>query len=131
MKRKKTKPEPEVASEMRLVDCAGAQGDVLFRKVDAVPADYKPQRPSDQIIVAHSETGHHHTVSGANVTLFAKAGDLMTSYLQMKCEGVVPVIHHRPFDTHKPMGLRGESGTVWEIRRQREHTPEGWRQVAD
>lgn len=45
------------------------------------------------------------------------------------------VVHHRPWDTHETLRLlysevpSGE--TIFEIHRQREHSPEGWRRVAD
>lgn len=130
--RKKTKTPIQAGLEkMRVVDESGAQGDVMFRRVSAIPKDYVEQKPTAEIVVAHSETGHHHTVSGCDAVLFSKPGDNMLSYLQMTAGGVLPVMHHRSYDTHDPMGLKGEPGTVWEIRRQRESAPEGWRQVAD
>jgi len=116
---------------MKQVKKAAAQGDVLFRRVDKIPAGYERQETKGDIVVAHSETGHHHTVPGANVALFCKAGDPLVSYLQMGDVTGLEVRHHRPNDTHDSFMLKGKSGTVWEIRRQREHTPEGWRRVAD
>lgn len=118
-------------SKVRKVSRMGAQGDVLFRRVDAIPDGYERQENKGPIVVAHSETGHHHTVPGLEATLFAKRGDNMVSYLQMSDVKCLEVTHHRPYDTHETMGLLGGSGAVWEVRRQRESAPEGWRQVAD
>ena len=116
---------------MKEITKQGAQGDVMFRRVPSVPQGYELQKTEGEIVVAHSETGHHHTVSASNALLFTRPGDNMLSFLQMKGNDPLEVLHHRPYDTHEPMCLRGESGTVWEVRRQRESTPEGWRQVAD
>lgn len=99
------------------------QGDVCFERVDALPEEAKPSKSN---VVAHSETGHHHTAERAEVYDF----DGMTLY--MKAIGKsVDVVHHRPNDTHETIRLLGEPGAIWKVRRQREHTPEGWRRVED
>lgn len=107
---------------MKQVKQLAAQGDVIFRKVDKLPpgCTKQPNR-----VVAHSETGHNHVASGG--TLYQK--NAMLSYLVTN--GPVKVDHHRSYDTHETLELLGEGETVWEIRRQREHTPEGWRRVED
>lgn len=111
---------------MKQVKRFAAQGDVMFRRVKAVPEGYKP---SDDHIVAHSETGHHHIAEG-DLTVM-RNDDPMLSYIIAK--GDVQVKHHRDFDTHDTLSLlsEGEGEVIWEIRRQREHTPEGMRMVAD
>lgn len=109
----------------------GDQGDVRFTRVDKVPNGYEPQKNDGPIIVAHSETGHHHTVPGLDAVLYAKRDDKMTSYLVLGDVQGLEVTHHRPHDTHDTLRLLGGKGAVWRVRRQREHTPEGWRQVQD
>lgn len=113
-----------------------AQGDILIRRVSKVPEEYVAQKePQGGHIVAHSETGHHHVVEaapGSTATLYRKAGQetvesSMVSYLEVAGE-VANLVHKRPWDTHETLALA--EGT-WEIRRQREHTPTGWRQVQD
>lgn len=111
-----------------------AQGDVLFIRVDQAPGGLAPVRPGPRgHVVAHSETGHHHTVRAepsADGTLglceFAPAGD-MGGYLTIGPGGGL-VEHHRPHDTHATLRL---APGVWRVRRAREHTPEGWRRVED
>lgn len=111
----------------------GAQGDVLFRRVDAIPANATPVAPENgSLIVTHSETGHHHTMvmdrkSGApNVEMFQHPENALLAWIKVNRPSVLE--HHRPFDTHAPIKFgRG----IYEIRRQREYTPEGWRRVAD
>ena len=108
---------------MKTISKIGAQGDVIFRRVDKLPSGCTEKK---ERIVAHSETGHNHVATGGRY--FQK--DDMLSYLV--CTGPVQVEHHRDFDTHETIELRGEGPEIiWEIRRQREHTPEGWRRIED
>ena len=113
------------------VNCA-AQGDLLLRRIDKLPAGARPLTATNGVfIVAHSETQHHHVISAApNVTLYG-TDDPMVSYLEVieATDATETLLRHlRGFDTHKtiviPVGK-------FEVRRQREHTPEGWRRVAD
>ena len=51
----------------------------------------------------------------------------MLCYLAVDCE-FADVVHLRDFHTHETVRLpRG----VYEVRRQEEYTPQGWRRVAD
>jgi hypothetical protein len=116
---------------MQTVKEMGAQGDVLFRRIDKLPAGVMEQKNEGPIVVAHSETGHHHTVDGAAAKLFDKATrDPMICYLQLASDHV-DVVHHRPHDTHETLRLAGGAGSIYEVRRQEEYTPEGWRRVED
>jgi hypothetical protein len=113
------------------IEKMAAQGDVLFRRVKRVPDGYEALPATVEIVVAHSETGHHHKVPGLHATHYAQRADPMVSYLQLGDAEALEVTHHRPYDTHAPIRLGGGAGAVWEVRRQREHTPEGWRRVQD
>lgn len=53
-------------------------------------------------------------------------GGVTLSYLRVS--GETTLEHLRDFDTHEPLSLPPGN---YEVRRQREYTPEGWRQVAD
>lgn len=120
---------------MKKLKTQGAQGDVLFRRVGNVPAGYEPQKRSGPVVVAHSETGHNHVVEGDGV-LFVKANDPLISYF-VPAGAFADIVHHRPYDTHETIRLLGGGGgkskkrVVWEVRRQREYTPQGWRRVED
>lgn len=107
-----------------------AQGDVLFRRVDKVPAGFEPQKPSAQVVVAHSETGHHHSIDVAGVRHFV-GQDPLVCYLQLAEVASADVVHHRPYDTHETLRLMGGIGAIFEVRRQREWVPEGFRRVED
>lgn len=112
-------------------NCA-AQGDLLIRRIPALPAGLAPA-PAERgvFIVAHSETGHNHVIAERpNVRLYS-GGDPMISYLEVieaadQAEALIE--HLRQFDTHETIAI---PPGVYEIRRQREHTPEGWRRVED
>jgi len=114
---------------MKLVSHVGAQGDVLFIRLDdVIPGEAKPMPVKGGAhVVAHSETGHHHTVQADGVVLYEGPSDPFTCYLRVDTSHA-DVVHLRPFDTHET--LRLGQGT-WQVRRQREYTPQGFRRVED
>lgn len=117
---------------MRTFQNQAAQGDLFIRRIDALPGGLKPMATeSGNYIVAHSETGHHHVIEARpNVTVFA-TDDPLVSYLQVieATDATENLIEHlRNFDTHESIKI---SAGNYEIRRQREYAPEGWRRVAD
>lgn len=111
---------------MKKIEKMGAQGDVMFRRVGSIPGDAKRVETKGPVIVAHSETGHHHTVDGTGIEVFAPPGDAFVCYLRLAMN--VDVVHHRPWDTHETLNL---SAGLWEVRRQREYVPGGFRRVED
>ncbi len=117
---------------MKTFNNQAAQGDLLIRRIDKLPDGAKPVKSeSGHHIVAHSETGHNHVITERpNVTLFT-TGDPMVSYLQVieATDATETLLEHlRSYDTHETIKI--PVGT-FEIRRQREHAPEGWRRVED
>lgn len=112
-------------------NCA-AQGDLLIRRIDALPNEAKSVNSEKGLfVVAHSETGHNHVIAERpNVEYFA-SNDPMISYLKVieaTDETEIVLEHMRSFDTHESIVI---SPGIYEIRRQREYTPEGWRLVED
>ena len=115
---------------MNTIKKIAAQGDVLFRRIKTLPDDLVESKrdANNRLVVAHSETGHHHAVEDQHTRMLEKATrDPMICYLQIS-SAYADVIHHRPFDTHGTLRLLKGN---WEVRRQREHTPEGLRRVED
>ncbi len=100
------------------------QGDIMITRVDALPDGVTAKEDS---VVAHSETGHHHVATQAKVYA---APDGMTLYMQA-IGTELDIVHKRPYDTHETIRLLTKPGDVFKVRRQREHTPSGWRQVQD
>ncbi len=119
---------------MKNVNQCGAQGDVLFRRVAKIPAGFVEVERKGPVVVSHSETGHHHIIAAPDVRVFEDKMKPLVCYLQISSDFVglgMQVEHLRSYDTHETLNLLGKPGTVWEARRQREHTPEGWRRVCD
>lgn len=108
-----------------------AQGELLLVRVDSLPESATPVPPvNGQLIVGHSETGHHHSInteSFPGVELFEIPGDVLDGYIKVG-RPFADLVHLRDFDQHET--LRLPEGT-WHIRRQREYAPDGWQAVCD
>jgi hypothetical protein len=102
------------------------QGDLAIIPVDEIPSDVvEAKSEGENHIVAHSETGHHHVVPTRMAKLYVVSA--MMSYLRVVAEQA-NLQHLRPYDTHETVALpKGD----YQLLRQREGAPEGWRQVAD
>jgi len=103
------------------------QGDVCFRRVETVPTKAVAQpRVAGRIVVAHSETGHDHYLDTIGVEAFQEPDRPMVCYLRSTVPAEVK--HARAWDTHAPLLL---APGIWEVRREREYTPAGFRRVED
>lgn len=109
-----------------------AQGDILLRRIAELPKNLTMASVTNgQHIVAHSETGHHHVIEARPNVRVLNSDNPLVSYLEVieaTDQAEVLLEHVRSFDTHETISI---SPGVYEIRRQREYTPEGWRRVAD
>lgn len=109
-----------------------AQGDLLIRRIQKLPEGIMATKSENgQFILAHSETGHNHIVMDRPTVKVYSTNDPLLSYLEVieatdQTEAVIE--HLRSFDTHESIAV---SPGIYEIRRQREYSPEGWRRVAD
>lgn len=119
---------------MKTITRMGAQGDVMLIRAKEVPQGFleRPRNPGEPLVIAHSETGHHHSIHDAGVQVFEpnNPADSLVCYLRVEGDSF-DLVHHRPYHTHETLRFQGSPGAVWEVRRQREHTPEGWRRVQD
>jgi hypothetical protein len=115
---------------MRTFKKQAAQGDLLLMKISKLPKDATPivAPTDDKHILSHSETGHHHAIIAppTMIQLFGSSNPLV-GYMQVKAQPV-ELKHCRDYDTHEALQI--DEG-IYEIRRQREHTLEGWRRVED
>ena len=94
------------------------QGDLLFVPCAKIPKDAKPQE--DGVIARGETTGHAHRIrQGMQAMLMVTAA---MAYVRAQEETAVD--HEEHATVMLPIGW-------WEVRRQREYEPEGWRQVAD
>jgi hypothetical protein len=101
------------------------QGDVLIARVKHLPRGAQPvDREHGRLVLAHGEvTGHAHVVVGeAELFTAADIADLETRFLRVEADS--QVVH----DEHTTIAL---SPGIYEVRRQREYTPEAIRNVAD
>lgn len=119
---------------MKTFKTQAAQGDVWFLRIgDAaasawlLPKSAMPVAPKlRMVVVAHSETGHHHVMDADKVTMYRLPDEIYECFLVVR--EVTSLDHLRPFDTHE--SILFEPG-VYRVRRQREYTPEGLRRVVD
>lgn len=120
---------------MKTVTNICAQGDVIIRRIAEIPKTAKEVPHHGRVVIAHSATGHHHAIDSKAIRHYEVPGDPLVCYLRMDGDmgeiGGVDVVHHRAWDTHETVRLLGKPGDAWEVRRQREWTPEGWRRVED
>lgn len=112
---------------MRYFKKVCAQGDIYAMRIDHLPAGaVVVPAEKGRVIVTHSETGHHHVMAADTVTMYRLPDSIMDCFLVVNEPATLE--HLRPHDTHEP--IKFEAG-VYHVRRQREHTPEGWRRVED
>lgn len=112
---------------MKTFNQQAAQGDVLFRKIDDVPSWVTLRKSTKEVVIAHSETGHHHLFrNGKGIEVFDEPNNSLVCYLRLESEALLE--HVRDFDTHESIMFKPG---IYEVRRQREYTPEGWRRVED
>ena len=112
---------------MKTFDAIAAQGDFLIRKIKVLPKGANRVTPENgEIVVAHSETGHHHVISARAARAYRGPKPLV---LFLVVTDPAPIRHLRTWDTHEPIQMKAPG--VYEVRQQREYTPEGWQRVAD
>ena len=123
---------------MTAVQTIAAQGDLLVLRVESMPGGLEERAAVEGAhVVAHSETGHHHVatpVGDVSLRYWAPPEDDtgpeagLVAYLQVVGEGHAELRHLRGWDTHQTISL---PPGMWQLRRQREHTVDGWRRVED
>ena len=130
---------------MKTFNKQAAQGDMLIRAIDKLPEGVKETKDENgNFVLAHSETGHNHVVKKQpGVSFFQNDNDPFVAYLVIdptKVKSNVSVKHLRDYHTHEEIsfftgdfikGVKDKAKKVFEIRRQREYTPEGFRRAQD
>lgn len=116
---------------MRTFQNTAAQGDVYFRRISDLPdGAIEEKSNSKEIVVCHSETGHSHVMERGPsdqpaVQMYNGDNPLMS---WIKVNRPTSLDHKRVHHTHE--SIMFQPG-IYEIRRQQESAPEGWRQVQD
>lgn len=100
------------------------QGDVLLVAIGRLPSGLEPiTREEGRIVLAHGEaTGHAHAIDHEAAEFFT-ARESGRRFLRLPVEGIA-LLHEEHAPVPLPAGL-------YEVRRQREYTPERIRNVAD
>ncbi len=102
------------------------QGDVLVRRIKALPKNIKPAAPENgRLVLAHGEaTGHHHSFALSDrVALFREDGSGGGLFLSIT--GAPAALEHQE---HTALVLAPGN---YEVVRQREYSPEAIRRVED
>ena len=108
---------------------SAAQGDCLLIRIKKLPIAIHTVKAQDgHFIVAHSETGHHHSLKERPEIRLYKSFDPFTGYLEIIGDEPAILEHHRSFDTHEALEIKPG---IYEVRHQREYTPETIRRAAD
>lgn len=110
-----------------------AQGDVLLIPIarNEVPEGL---REAKDLIVGHSETGHHH-VAEPPKRIKAKTARLETDselvHYLLSDAPYIDIVHKRGFDTHETVRLPAGPDRAWLVKNAREYIPGGQRRVQD
>ena len=97
------------------------QGDVLLVRVGSIPEGAKARDRNGPLVLAHGEaTGHAHTIAEPTARLLDHE---QATYLEV-ADALAMLTHQEHAAIAIPAG-------VYEVRRQREYSPEAIRNVAD
>lgn len=130
---------------MKTFENQAAQGDMFIRVIDKLPEGVtEAKEENGNFVLAHSETGHNHVVKKQEgVSFYQSANDDFVAYLVVDTKKVkhpVECKHLRDYDTHETISfftgdifskVKDAGKKIFEIRRQREYTPEGFRRAQD
>lgn len=93
------------------------QGDILFVPIKQIPFGLK--KKSNNVIAEGEKTGHKHVLEGGILLDGPVAG------MFINVEGEKATVTH---NEHKAITLPKGN---YQVKRQREYEPQGWRQVSD
>jgi len=115
----------------------GFHGECTVVKADLVgitklPDDAEEVKPDchGRLLVAHSESGHHHFVDASQATLY-KTSNPLVKFLQVEADAHALLRHAKPANEKDRHDTQKIGDGLHKITIQREFTPEGWRQVQD
>jgi hypothetical protein len=111
-------------------ECAIVRAELVG--ITELPKDAKMVEPDNQgrLLVAHSESGHHHYVDSDQAVLY-KTDNPLIKFLQVEIDTHALLKHAKPMGEKDRHSTQDLGPGLYKIINQREKTPEGWRQVAD
>lgn len=89
-----------------------------------------PRERDGKLLLAHSESGHHHYIHDRNATLFRDKNDPNICYLRVDGAPVLLEQNKPRTDSQRHPDHNIPSGLFY-VPTQQEWTPEGWRRVQD
>lgn len=92
-------------------------GEVMLVPVSAVPEGLK-RRDANSVIVAHSETGHHHVLECPKPMAIYSDDEENQFFVQLFASG--KLVHKKEHDFHKT--LKADS-VIYEVHRKNEYNP--------
>lgn len=100
--------------------------------ITELPPDAKEVKADKlgRLLVAHSESGHHHYVNGKGVKMY-ETNDPLVKFLDVEYEAHALLRHAKPVDDSQRHDTQRLDSGLYRVTLQRESTPEGWRQVMD
>lgn len=114
---------------MKTFQNTAAQGDVYFQRVDALPEGVvEVPAEEGQVIVAHSETGHHHVMDAETTKMYRLPEEIYEAFLVV--DQPTELQHLRDHHTHETLEV---PPGVFRITNQREQDLQAQRvqRVAD
>jgi len=111
------------------------QGDLFIHRVAALPEGLVPAvTDNGAFVLAHSETGHNHVLmERPGVEVLEDPNEPLRAFLVIRQEAIdagdIKIEHKRTFDTHET--ISPVTPGIYQITRQREYTPEGYRRAQD
>jgi hypothetical protein len=94
---------------MKTAKKTAQQGDVLLRKLGAMPSGEPSKITRKRLVLAHGESGHSHIIEDEDAELIQ-----MGERILLKLDRAATVVH----EEHRPIRL---SPGIWEIGRVREY----------
>ena len=107
----------------KTIKIQGRQGDVYLVKLNKMPNEKKevvPPQGVRAILAAGEATGHHHSVSARHAEMYR----LATGMIILAVKKATMLQHQEHGEIEIPKGL-------YQVKRQREYTPRGVREVLD
>ena len=113
------------------------QGDLLVTRIKSLPEGLVPfqdEIKAGQYVMGHSESGHHHLLPQDECTVLSDPADPFNLYVVVdNAKGDLAELWHDkpedPVNRHESFGLKKDG--IYKVRRQREHTPEGFQRAQD
>jgi len=107
-----------------------AQGENLFIKIDNFPTNevlVEHKAKNGELIVAHSESGHHHILKSEKAVMFTVNGNPFVAYL--KIDEPTELFHKKTGkDTHETILFQPGN---YELRRQRQFVNKNYVRLVD